>query len=194
MIATAAHVITGFPGAGKTALLRALLDQRPHGEHWALLLNGASSIDRAKGVTVHQLGNDCACCTGRVGFRTALVQLLRGARAHRLWIELAGAGDPAAIKQVLHEASFAGVVKLISTICVVQPRHLANADIAGHEIFAAQLKHADYFVLAEDDALALNVLTPRGKSMMLLQDATLGALSAPVTTAYSNDSSRRISS
>ena len=45
-------------------------------------------------------------------------------------IPFAGAGDPAAIKQVLHEASFAGVVKLISTICVVQPRHLANADIA----------------------------------------------------------------
>ena len=181
--ATAAHLIVGFPGAGKTALLRALLEQRPLAEHWALLLNGSSRIPHAKDVTVHQLGNHCACCTGRVGFRTALVQLLRGARPHRLWIELAGAGDPAAIKQVLHEASFAGVVKLYNTICVVQPRHLANADIAGHGIYAAQLKHADYFVLAEDDAVALNALTPRGKPMMLLQDATLGALSTPATTA-----------
>lgn len=188
-------MITGFPGAGKTTLLRALLGLRPHAEHWALLLNGSNtgSIASADGVTVQQLGNECACCSGRVGFRTALVQLLRSARPQRLLIELAGAGDPAGVKAVLHEASLARVVTFVNTVCVVQPRHLANADIAAHEIYAAQLEHADQFVLAQADDAAHQALTPRGKPVTLMQHATPSVL-APAGITQSNDSSRRISS
>jgi G3E family GTPase len=193
MTPVTAHLITGFPGAGKSTLLRVLLAQRPHGEHWALLLNGNSRIDSAYGITVHQLGDACACCTGRVRFRTALVQLLRSARAQRLWIELAGTGDPAGVKLVLNEASISAAATLANTICVVQPRHLANADIAAHGIYAAQLNHADQFVLAQADAATRAALAPRGKPVIEMHGATLNALTS-AAGAYSNDSSRRISS
>ena len=175
------HLITGFPGAGKTALLRALLAQRSGDEHWALLLNATSRVTSGDGVTVHHLGTECACCTGRVGFRTALVRLLRSARPQRLLIELPGTGDPAGVKQVLQEDAIARAVTLVSNLCVVQPRHLANADIATHDIYRSQLNHATQFVLAEADKPAHETLAgfnKFNKPVTLLHDATLALLAA----------------
>jgi G3E family GTPase len=198
MTRVATHLIAGFPGAGKTTLLRTLLSQRPHGEHWALLLNAAGGVDNTDGVSVRQISDGCACCTARVAFRTALVQLLRAARPQRLLIELAGTGDPAGIKTVLNEVSIECAVILHGTLCVVQPRHLANADITGHEIFRSQLRHADYIVLAMDheDAAtrgALATLGVRDTAVVLMKDAGLRLLD-PAPTNHSNDNSRQISS
>ncbi len=169
------HLITGFPGAGKTALVRALLAQRPHAEHWALLLNATSTVPDTDGVTVHQLGNDCACCSGRVGFRTALVQLLRATRAQRVLVELPGSADPAGVTLVLREDAIVRAVTLVGTACVVHPRHWADATIAAHEIYLAQLQHATHVVLAESDATPQTTLVAwlsQGTPVTLLRDAT----------------------
>lgn len=182
MSGTPTHLITGFPGAGKTSLLRTLLAFRPPQEHWALLLNGSSNVASADGITVHSIGNVCACCTGRASFRTAMVRLLRTARPQRLLIELAGTGDPAGVKVVLNEETMLRAVTLASTICVVQPRHLANADIAQHEIYTAQLQHADHVVLAEDDSTAREKLADLSAQVTLANNATLALLS-PVVNA-----------
>jgi G3E family GTPase len=198
MTRVATHLIAGFPGAGKTTLLRALLSQRPSEEHWALLLNAAGGVDNADGVSVRQITDGCACCSARVAFRTALVQLLRAARPQRLLIELSGTGDPAGAKTVLNEAAVERAVVLHGTLCVVQPRHLANTDITGHEIYRSQLRHADHVVVAlerEDKAArdALISLGVRSAAVRLMKNAGLPLLE-PAPADHSNDSSRQISS
>jgi G3E family GTPase len=202
MTRIAAHLIIGFPGAGKTTLLRALLAQRPRKERWALLLNAAGGIDNddGDGVAVRHISGGCACCSARVAFRVALVQLLRTARPQRLWIELAGTGDPAGIHAVLGESSIERAVTLSSTLCVVQPRHLANADISGHDLFRSQLRHADHVILADeqDNAAArhtLATLAVPATAVALLNDAALHLLQAQHgASAHSNDNSRQIAS
>jgi G3E family GTPase len=196
MTRVATHLITGFPGAGKTTLLRALLAQRPRTERWAVLLNAAGGVADADGVSVRQISDGCACCSARVAFRTALVQLLRAARPQRLLIELAGTGDPAGVETVLNETSIASAVVLRTTLCVVQPRHLDNADIVSHEIYRSQLHHADNVILATDhehaDArIALASLGMHDADVMLMKDANLRLLEP---TDHSNDNSRQISS
>ena len=198
MTPVATHLISGFPGAGKTTLLRALLAQRPRAEHWALLLNASGGIADADGISVRQITDGCACCSARVAFRTALVQLLRTARPQRLFIELAGTGDPAGLKTVLDEASIQSAVALRSTLCVVQPRHLANSDITGHELYRSQLHHADHVVLAleHEDAsarAALAKLAVRADAVTLIKTAGLQLLES-AASPYSNDNSRQISS
>ena len=200
MMRVEAHLIGGFPGAGKTTLLRALLSQRSPAEHWALLLNASGGIDTNSGITVHSINGGCACCSARAPFRAALVQLLRSARPHRLLIELSGAGDPAGILAVISEADIAPAITLRSTLCVVQPRHLANADIVANEIFRTQLHHADHVVLAAAPATqtadAMNALSRLGvghAAVTLIDDAGPALLSAGAGN-YSNDNSRRISS
>ncbi len=201
MTRVSTHLISGFPGAGKTTLLRALLAQRPHAEHWALLLNATGGIAEANGISLRQISDGCACCSARVSFRTALVQLLRAARPQRLLIELAGTGDPAGVKTVLHEASIEGAVDLRSTLCVVQPRHLMNIDITGHDIYRAQLRHADSVILARDDEdadarRALTTLGVREAAVLLMKDAGLRLLkpAAHSNDTHSNDNSRQMSS
>lgn len=193
------HLITGFPGAGKSALLRALLAQRPPAEHWALLLNASSRIEPASGISAAQVTDGCACCSARVSFRVALVHLLRTAKPHRLFIELAGVGDPVGVYAVLAEASLARAVVLHRTLCVVQPRHLANADIAAHDIYLSQLHHADRIVVAHPAAHAAAALAALARlgvtesRITFMDNASLGLLAARAGD-YSNDSSRRMSS
>lgn len=199
MAAVDTHLITGFPGAGKSTLLRALLEQRSPAEHWALLLNASSSIDPAAGISVARVTDGCACCSARVSFRVALVQLLRTARPQRLFIELAGVGDPAGVNTVLAEEALERAVILRSTLCVVQPRHLANADITAHDVYLSQLRHADHVVVAEaaeqpTSASAALARLGVAESRITRMSETNLALLAARAGDYSNDSSRRMSS
>jgi G3E family GTPase len=179
------HLITGFAGAGKTTLLRTLVAQRPRDEHWALLLNGTGGVISSEGVTVQALTDGCACCTARVTFRTALVQLLRAARPQRLLIELAGIGDPAGVKMVFNEASIARAVALRNTLCVVNAQQLTDPRITAHDSYAAPLRHAGHIILAGNDpgaaAAHLGLSDAAGTPITLMHDAGLSLLDVEPT-------------
>src|SRR5580693_8969827 len=70
-------IITGFLGAGKTTLIRALLDS-PEGADTALVVNeyGEIGIDnallRASSDATVLLGNGCLCCTVRSDLQESL--------------------------------------------------------------------------------------------------------------------------
>ena len=102
--------VTGFLGAGKTTLIRSLLD-RPEGANTAIVVNeyGEVGIDHAllrssSDVTV-LLGNGCLCCN----VRTDLQETLRGLFAdrargavpsfERVIIETSGLADPGPVLQ-----------------------------------------------------------------------------------------------
>jgi len=102
--------VTGFLGAGKTTLIRALLD-KPEGANTAVVVNeyGEVGIDHAllrssSDVTV-LLGNGCLCCN----VRTDLQETLRGLFAdrtrgavpsfERVVIETSGLADPGPVLQ-----------------------------------------------------------------------------------------------
>jgi G3E family GTPase len=102
--------VTGFLGAGKTTLIRALLD-KPEGANTAVVVNeyGEIGIDHtllrsSSDVTV-LLGNGCLCCN----VRTDLQETLRGLFAdrargtvpsfERVLIETSGLADPGPVLQ-----------------------------------------------------------------------------------------------
>ena len=102
--------VTGFLGAGKTTLIRALLDM-PEGANTAVVVNeyGEVGVDHAllrssSDVTV-LLGNGCLCCS----VRTDLQETLRGLFAdrargavpsfERVVIETSGLADPGPVLQ-----------------------------------------------------------------------------------------------
>jgi G3E family GTPase len=102
--------VTGFLGAGKTTLIRALLD-KPEGANTAVVVNeyGEVGIDHtllrsSSDVTV-LLGNGCLCCN----VRTDLQETLRGLFAdrargavpsfERVVIETSGLADPGPVLQ-----------------------------------------------------------------------------------------------
>src|SRR5437763_11424730 len=103
-------VVTGFLGAGKTALVRRFL-ATPEGEGTAVVINeyGSVAIDdalvRGASEEVTLLGNGCLCCNTRSDLQVALRNLV-AEREHgkvppfrRVIIETSGLADPGPILQ-----------------------------------------------------------------------------------------------
>ena len=171
-----ATLVTGLPGAGKTALLRQWLAAKPAGERWGLLLNradgggfrarlpggrgdpglgagAAADLGSAPGA-VETVGG-CACCAGKLAFETALVRLLRRGPWNRLLIELDGAGDPPRFVDLLRAGAADRHLRLDAVVAVVDAETarawLAEAAVdAGYlrgRLLAAQIATADRVVL-----------------------------------------------
>ena len=103
-------IVTGFLGAGKTTLIRALL-ATPEGANTALVINeyGEVGIDhallRASSDATVLLGNGCVCCAVRTdlqeSLRTLFADRARGAvpSFQRVVIETSGLADPGPVLQ-----------------------------------------------------------------------------------------------
>eukprot|EP00959_Pyramimonas_sp_CCMP1952_P103787 2170113-Pyramimonas_sp.AAC.1 len=80
------NIITGSLGVGKTTAIRALLERRPQGEKWAVLVNefGALGIDGALissagsddgGITVREVAGGCMCCANGLPLTVTIAQV-----------------------------------------------------------------------------------------------------------------------
>lgn len=81
-------VVTGREPGEALRLVGRLLGARPPGETWAVLATTGGALPAAPGVVI-AAAQGCPCCTGQVALRVALTRLLRSARPHRLFVELA---------------------------------------------------------------------------------------------------------
>lgn len=151
------HLVTGATAAGKSTAILRMLAQRPHAEHWAVLVNdfGAVNLRTAASactqrVSVREVGG-CICCTAQVSLRTALVALLRAVRPHRLLIEASSAARPTAIVKLLREPGVAATAALARSVCVIDPRQLADPRYASSETYRAQVRSADTVLIGRSD-------------------------------------------
>lgn len=95
-MATKIGIISGFLGAGKTTLIKKLL-QADLGKT-ALIENefGAVGIDgpilKQTGIRVREINSGCICCTLAGDFHAALKEVIRGYSPERILIEPSGVG------------------------------------------------------------------------------------------------------
>ncbi len=173
------NIITGFLGSGKTTAINHLLQQRPEGERWAVLVNefgqvgiDASLIAEEDGVAVKELAGGCLCCALGPSLPVTLATLLRRARPDRLLIEPTGLGHPARIIDTLQNDQFKDVLSLHSIICLLDPGVLHQPETLAQPSFIDQLNLADRIVLnrtdlasdvdiAEAEALSANLFPPK---------------------------------
>lgn len=154
------HVITGFLGSGKSTLIRRLIERKPEGERWAVLINefGRVGIDQAlvdgrDDVAVKALPGGCLCCQLATVLNAALVELLRRERPDRLLVEPSGLGHPAGLLELLQGEAFDGVLSLREAIAVLDPRRLDDPRAREHATFRDQLALADGIVLTMTDRM-----------------------------------------
>jgi G3E family GTPase len=127
------HVIAGPLGAGKTSLIRHLLEQRPQNERWAVLINefGQIGLDAAlltsdaDGIALGEVAGGCLCCVNGAPFQIGLGRLLRKARPDRLFIEPSGLGHPAQLLRQLNEGPWLGVLAVQPCVLVLDAQALA---------------------------------------------------------------------
>jgi G3E family GTPase len=177
-------IVTGFLGAGKTTLIRALLES-PEGANTALIINeyGEIGIDnallRASSDATVLLGNGCLCCAVRSdlqeSLRTLFADRARGAvpSFERVVIETSGLADPGPLLQTFaSDRALGQEFHLQALVTVIDApngaRNLASAPEAREPVALA-----DRIVLTKTD-----LADPAG---LIAEIAALTA--APVTSA-----------
>lgn len=154
------NVIVGFLGSGKTTAITKLIDKRPAGEKWSILINefGTVSIDHAlvdsglDGIAVEELGGGCACCTLALVFQPLLAQFIRRTRPDRLILEPSGVSHPANVVDILRCPSFSGSIDLRNIICLIDPKDFEDPRWRETAVFQDQVQLADIVVLNWTDS------------------------------------------
>ncbi len=155
------NLITGFLGAGKTTTIAHLLQQKPTGERWAVLVNefGKAGVDGEllhpdSGIFIDTVAGGCLCCDAELMFRVGLHRLLKKAQPHRLLIEPTGLGHAWRIAQVLAEPQHQALLSPRATLCLVSAHLAEQSHASGHPSFHEQLWLADRVLLNKADAVS----------------------------------------
>lgn len=155
-------VVTGFLGAGKTTLIRALLES-PEGADTALIINeyGEVGIDnallRASSDATVLLGNGCMCCLARSDLqetlRTLFADRARGAvpSFQRVVIETSGLADPGPLLQTFASDRALGQEFHLQVLVAVIDAPNGQRNLASAPEAREQLALADRIVLTKSD-------------------------------------------
>jgi G3E family GTPase len=152
------NVITGALGVGKTTAIAKLLASKPVDEYWVVILNEFTDVGvdaltlaaAARGAyDVRAIPGGCLCCTGELDFRRQLRAILQERRPHRILIEPSGIGHPGAVIEELRGQERVGVLRLTSTVGLVDPKRLGVFD--SESVERDQLTAADVLLLSKAD-------------------------------------------
>jgi G3E family GTPase len=181
-------VITGFLGAGKSTLIKALLAS-PEGAGTALIINefGEVGIDdallRESSEKTMLLGNGCLCCLSgtdlQLTLRDLFAERLRGAIPdfRRVIIETSGLADPSPILQTLATDRTLDVHYALEGLVTVVDTATALASVDHSPEWTKQVALADRIVLTKTD-----LATPEQLDQVRALLTELAPL-APVTEA-----------
>ncbi|WP_158783610.1 GTP-binding protein [Pantoea sp. BAV 3049] len=182
---TRVNLITGFLGSGKTTTLLHLLASKPAGEKWAVLVNefGEVGIDGAllaeSGAVLKEIPGGCMCCVNGLPMQVGLNMLLKQAKPDRLLIEPTGLGHPKQILDMLGAEVYRPWLELNASLCLLDPRQLAEAKVVENENFRDQLAAADIIVANKEDRWE-----PQTRQALALWQAQDQAERQVVTTSF----------
>ncbi len=157
---TKIDIISGFLGAGKTTLIKKLLDEAFQGEKIVLIENefGEIGIDggflRDAGVEITEMNSGCICCSLVGDFGAALKQVLADYSPDRIIIEPSGVGKLSdVIAAVEGVGKDAPELRLNSFVTVVDAAKAKVYMKNFGEFFNNQVEHACAIVLSRTQNL-----------------------------------------
>ena len=153
---TKIDVFSGFLGAGKTTLIKKLLQEAYAGEQLVLIENefGEIGIDggfmQDAGIQVTEMNSGCICCSLVGDFGKALKKVLEEYRPDRILIEPSGVGKLSDIIRAVQNAAADGaVLNGFTTVADVNKCKMYMRNFG--EFFNDQIENAGCIVLSHTD-------------------------------------------
>lgn len=157
---TKIDIVSGFLGAGKTTLIKKLLNEALAGEKVVLIENefGEIGIDggflQEAGIEIKEMNSGCICCSLVGDFGASLKEVLTTYTPERILIEPSGVGKLSDVMKAVQDAMADRDVQLNSAVAVVDAckckMYLKNFG----EFFVNQIEHAGTIVLSRTDKIS----------------------------------------
>ena len=151
---TKIDIISGFLGAGKTTLIKKLIEQAFKGEKLVLIENefGEIGIDggflKDAGVQITEMNSGCICCSLVGDFGTALKQVITDYRPDRIIIEPSGVGKLSDVIKAVKDVSGDLDVELDSYTTVADVSKVKIYMKNFGEFFNNQIESANTIILS----------------------------------------------
>lgn len=156
---TRIDIFSGFLGAGKTTLIKKLIQEAYHGEKLVLIENefGDIGIDGAflqeSGIQISEINSGCICCSLVGDFGRALQQVIREFSPERILIEPSGVGKLSdvigAVERVADESVTLGsfITVADATKCKVYLKNFG-------EFYTNQIETASAIILSRTGSIS----------------------------------------
>ena len=151
---TKIDILSGFLGAGKTTLIKKLIDQAFSGEKLVLIENefGEIGIDggflKEAGVQITEMNSGCICCSLVGDFGTALKKVVDEYHPDRVLIEPSGVGKLSDVMKAVSDVSGQAEVTINSATTVVDVKKCKMYMKNFGEFFNNQVESAGTIVLS----------------------------------------------
>ena len=152
-------IISGFLGAGKTTLIKKLLEEAFQGEKIVLIENefGEIGIDggflKDAGIQVNEMNSGCICCSLVGDFGTALKEVLDTYAPDRILIEPSGVGKLSDVVKAVENVAGSMDVHIDSSIVVVDGKKCKMYMKNFGEFFNNQVEHAGTIVISRTQSM-----------------------------------------
>ena len=151
---TQIDIFSGFLGAGKTTLIRKLIQEAYQGEKLVLIENefGDIAIDggflQDAGVQITEMNSGCICCTLVGDFTKALKKVITEYAPDRILIEPSGVGKLSDVAAAVARVEDAKVGSKVTVVDAGKAKMYARNF---GEFFSDQVAHADLIVMSRTD-------------------------------------------
>ncbi|MDD6056999.1 MAG: GTP-binding protein [Clostridiales bacterium] len=190
---TKIDIISGFLGAGKTTLIKKLLDEALSGEKLVLIENefGEIGIDsgflKDSGIEITEMNSGCICCSLVGDFGKNLREVIARFHPERILIEPSGVGKLSDVKKAVAEVEKEQEVKQNALVTVVNAGKASKQMKAFGEFFNNQIENATTIILSRTQ----NV-TPEQLALCVKQIQSLNSNAAIITTPWEQISGEQI--
>ena len=157
-------IFSGFLGAGKTRLIKKLIEDKYYKEKIAIVENefGEVSIDgailRETNTVIKEINSGCICCQVSGNFKKSIGNIIRNYEVDRLLIEPTGVAKLSELKRAFEDKELKDEVEIDRLITVVDSERFYIYLNNFRKFFVDQIKAADVIILSRTQNLDSNAV------------------------------------